>query len=262
MFPLGTSTKDSIVGILSVSWPLSAIKIWNALSKQSHNISYKATYKALQELTEEKIVEKTNNEYKLNEQWLKTTANTALEILKVYNTKYGEKQLTVNITTYKFSDEFYRLLTLMLLNSDEIRLASKTPALFIKKESTGSYLRQEYTKTLWDKIKQGNKIHYLFSTDLASKMIKQTADKEAVEKLKTLKTYPNLQVRHAPLHAVVTMAITKNSAIIGLASPSHTDLVGFIKIDGPNLDEISALYDSIFANAKSVDDFIEQLQLT
>ncbi len=254
LFPLGGTTKDSIIRVLSVSWPLSAIKIWNALVKQNHDISYKAVYKSLQEMQEEKIIEKIENEYQLNTQWLKSTANTALEIFKGYQgkNKIAKHEMLVNFTVYRYSDEFYRILNLMLLSSGEIRLASKSPALLLRNEAKKSFLRERYVNALLNKIRAGELVYYLFPTEVAVELLNGKKRKIVLEELKELEQYPNFQIRHAPIHSVVKMAIIKNEALIGLAAPPHTDLTAFLKIEGTELSELSELYNSIFANAQSL----------
>ncbi len=260
LFPLENSTKENIIRVLSVSWPMSAIRVWHAMEKKNQKITYKAVFKALNELLKDKKLEKTQEGYKISEEWLKTTANTALEILYGYNAKYNQIQISANITGYKFSDEFYRILTIMLQSPGEIRLAAKTPALFIRNEGISSFLRQQYYNTLRKQIESNKKIYYLFSTEIAAKLIKEQKDKTAIEKLKELEKYNNLQIRHAPLSAVLALAITKNTALIGLGSSTNAGLVGFIKIDGPKLDEIEQLYDLIFANAYNINDFIQNIK--
>ncbi len=260
VFPLENSTKENIIRVLSVSWPMTAIKVWHAMEKKNQKITYKAVFKALNELLKDKKLEKTQDGYKISEEWLKTTANTALEILRGYNTKYDQIQTSVNITGYKFSDEFYRILTVMLQSPGEIRLAAKTPALFIKSEATSSFLRQQYYNTLSRQIQKNKKIYYLFSTELTAKLIKQQKDKTAIDKLKKLEKCNNLQIRHVPLSAVLALAITKSTALIGLGSTANAGLVGFIKIDGPDLNEIERLYDLIFANAYSINNFIQYIK--
>ncbi len=251
LFPLGTTTKDAIVRILSVSWPLTPIKIWNAVVKENYTITYKAVYKALQEMAQEKTIEKTPDGYKLNEQWLKTTANTALEILKTYQikNKITGHELIANFTIYKYSDEFYRIVTNMLLNSTEIRLASKTPAILISKESSKTYLRKHYLELLWKKIKTGTKVYYLLPTELIANLKTKPT---YLELTNLLEEYSNLQIRHAPIHSVVKMAITEKEAVIGLAAPPNTDLAAFLKIEGTNLTSLIELYNSIFVNGKSL----------
>ncbi|MFH0713701.1 MAG: hypothetical protein V1722_04075 [Candidatus Micrarchaeota archaeon] len=222
--------------------------------KENYNLTYKATYKAIQELTQENILEKDNNEYKLNEQWLKTTANTALEVIKNYKTKskLSHTEILANFGVYHYSDEFYRILIIMLNQANEIRLASKTPAILMKKESTKSFLRKQYTETLWRRLEEGMTIYYLFPTETLEKFIEQQGKTQFSQLMKKLETYPNLQIRHAPMHSVVKMAITEKEALIGLASPPNTDLTSFLKIEGANLKDLSALYNSIFANGKTI----------
>ncbi len=253
------TTRGEILELLSTQWPLSAVKIYKHLNNQSRGVTYKAVFKALQELCGDKLLEKENGGYKLSVEWLKAAAVTSTRLVDQYVGKPFVDS-SARVTVFKFSDEFYRLLIDLLVRSDEIRLSSKTPALFLSEEAEGSSLRNEYVDVLWKNIRAGKSVYYLFSSELAQKIIEDTKDDVAVEKLRELLAYSNLHIKHAPLHSVVTLAVTKDVAVIGLASPSHTDLVGFIKIEGHNLSAISDLYDSVFANALPLREFIQRLK--
>ena len=77
---LGNSpTKENILEILSKEWPLSAKKIYNRLSKNI-SLTYQATHKALQELIEKKIVEKTKEGYKISNEWVENISDFSANI--------------------------------------------------------------------------------------------------------------------------------------------------------------------------------------
>jgi len=68
----GNTTKENIIEILTEKWPLTAKKIYRTLTKTYHiSLTYQAAYKALQELTENKILEKRKTGYIINKEWIK-----------------------------------------------------------------------------------------------------------------------------------------------------------------------------------------------
>lgn len=253
-----TTTKGKILQTLSTAWPLTARKIYEAINKSDKTTTYKSIHKALTELNRDKIITKTENEYKLNEEWLKTSANNALHVLTAY-TKKPNHSTHVNVTKYNNSDEFYRTLILMLKNSKEIRLAAKTPALFLKAEAN-THLRETYVKDLWAKIERGDQVYYLFSKELTAKLIKETKDKQALTKLEQLEKYENLHIRYAPVYAVVAQAVSDDITMLSFANPTTTDSVGFLKIEGQNFTGSKEIYDTIFASARSIREFIQEMK--
>lgn len=251
-----TTTKGKILQVLSTAWPLTARKIYEAINK-SNKTTYKTIHKALTELNREKIITKTENEYKISEEWLKTNANNALHILKAYTQKPNHST-HVNVTKYNNSDEFYRTLILMLKNSKEIRLAAKTPALFLKAEAN-THLRETYVKDLWNKIERGDQVYYLFSKELTAKLIKETKDKAALDKLEKLEKYENLHIRYAPVYAVVAQAVSDDITMLSFSNPVTTDSVGFLKIEGQNIGQ-KEIYDTIFASSRPIREFIQEMK--
>ena len=68
----GSHTKQVVIDILSSEWPLTAKRLYNKLKKEyGIKISYQATHKALQELTEKKILTKDKDGYIINKKWIK-----------------------------------------------------------------------------------------------------------------------------------------------------------------------------------------------
>jgi predicted transcriptional regulator len=71
--PVGKSstTKDTIIQILSEDWPLTVKQIYERVQKKADKaITYQAVHKVVQELEKEKIVEKEGTGCKLNKDWI------------------------------------------------------------------------------------------------------------------------------------------------------------------------------------------------
>lgn len=90
---LGNSTKEKILGILLSEWPLTAKKVYYRLKKDhSLSLSYQATYKALNELKEEKILEKIDNGYKINKDWAEQLGDFSKKVKdELGNTNYKKE---------------------------------------------------------------------------------------------------------------------------------------------------------------------------
>ena len=87
-----SSTKESIIEILSSQWPLSIRKIYFIL-KKNYNLAhgYQAVYKATQELITEGVLLREKEGYVLNLTWIKEVHNKT-EIIRV---NYYSKKRTV-----------------------------------------------------------------------------------------------------------------------------------------------------------------------
>jgi len=85
------STKDLIIDILSKEWPLSARKIYSAITKD-HNlsISYQATHKALKELLQQNVIVKNQNNYQLHTDWINKLNEFGQRVKKDYENNTGE----------------------------------------------------------------------------------------------------------------------------------------------------------------------------
>lgn len=82
------STKDKIIEILAVEWPLSTKQIHFILKDQyTTSITYQAVHKLLQQMIQEKILSQTDKEWKINEAW----AEEKLLFFKRLNTKSKSK---------------------------------------------------------------------------------------------------------------------------------------------------------------------------
>ena len=86
-----SSTKTLIISILGSEWPLSTKTIHNKIKREfGKSISNQALHKALKQLLQEKIIEKHDSNYLLNEQWLSNQKIFLDNILSKYSGKLPE----------------------------------------------------------------------------------------------------------------------------------------------------------------------------
>ena len=87
----GSSTKDTIVQILSEEWPLTVKQIFERVKKKIDKaITYQAVHKVVQELEKEKIVEKEGNACKLNKDWIEQAKKSAETLANDYFSNKGK----------------------------------------------------------------------------------------------------------------------------------------------------------------------------
>ncbi len=102
------STKDAIIGLLSVEWPLSAKEISERVQKEvGTTVSYQAIHKRLSELEESFIVEKRDRNYALNTEWIRKGKNFFTQMETTYAKTIGKYEIDMNFdgtTTFKFSN--------------------------------------------------------------------------------------------------------------------------------------------------------------
>ncbi len=66
------NTKDAVISILAIEWPLSAKKIFYRIKKQyRYSHTYQSVHKALKELAEKSVLKEKNGEYEINISWIK-----------------------------------------------------------------------------------------------------------------------------------------------------------------------------------------------
>ncbi len=89
-----SSSKDKIIQVLSEEWPLTGKEIFNRLQKQySIQISYQGVHKLLAELTGENVLEKQNNKYMLNKEWLNNNKAFFENVQKRYSASDGKYKI-------------------------------------------------------------------------------------------------------------------------------------------------------------------------
>ncbi len=82
------NVKDLIVLLLSQEWPLTTKKTYNQLQKRyAKTCTYQAVFKAMKELEENKVLEKTEDGYRLDTAWLKKIQ----QFTKTTETRYFTK---------------------------------------------------------------------------------------------------------------------------------------------------------------------------
>jgi len=266
-FRTGT-VKDAIIGILANKFPLQPKEIYSKV-KQNFNkqVTYQAVYKSLQELLQNSIIEKNNSGlYLLHNKWILELEKFSLFLKDAYHDNLlrdqkNKKSQLARIRFYSSPDDFYRILTNLVVKEKEMRLSAKTPAIILSKESKLTKYRKVYVNNLLHRIRDGSlKIKYLFATEPTKQKIIEEKDIGALERLREYENYPNLSLRHAPLHSVIASAIGSKDFLFGMASPFTKDLVGIIHLSSFNTKSICQIYDQIFSNALEPYEIIEDIK--
>ena len=250
------TVRIEIVYVLSNGVPLTAKQLYSKIVKRGNlSITYQAVHKALKDLLKTGVVTINKKGYRLSEKWIQKWHSDAKATAMSHS---GVPHSSISkIAAHGSPDKFYKLLLEMLKDSNELRLASKTPALILSSESSSSSIRKRYFDRLLARIKDGSlRGKYLFSTDLTLAAIVKDRDHAAIARMKELLKYDNFDLRHAPSHAIISGAISPKHAIILFPSPQHTDLVGFIQITQDSTKELAAIYDNVFSNAQDLYSFV------
>ena len=80
------NVKNAIIQKLSKQWPLTIKKLYQAIKREfGMNVTYQAVHKALHELEDNNILEKTEDGYQLHENWIKEINQIANNIAKTYS---------------------------------------------------------------------------------------------------------------------------------------------------------------------------------
>lgn len=83
--PEDASTKQKIISVLSAEWPLTTKQIFERLQREySAEISYQAVHKVIKELQEDQVIERKNEGYQLNVEWLQKSKKTLEDVEKRY----------------------------------------------------------------------------------------------------------------------------------------------------------------------------------
>lgn len=89
-----STTKESIVRILSLEWPLTTKEIYRKISKEnSKTISYQAVHKTLNQLSVQHVLSKQNQTYQLNQNWISQIKNFGQTIDHIYSNESGKLNL-------------------------------------------------------------------------------------------------------------------------------------------------------------------------
>lgn len=103
-FRESTSTKETIIFILSEEWSLSAKEIVARVNKNSKKpITYQAVHKVLLQLCNEKVLEKNKGRYKLSGHWIENIRKFISSVEKKYAAR---KNFLDELATFKNYFEF------------------------------------------------------------------------------------------------------------------------------------------------------------
>ncbi len=133
--PGGKSTKSQIVGILSKEWPLSCRKIYNRLTKEKgSDITYQAAHKAVIQMVDEGILEKSGLDYSINLDWLNRIGRFSRDVTDAYSEGSQKIPLDSDTTQHNFQSGYEAIRFLLEnfsegkftpLNSEKIRIVAK-----------------------------------------------------------------------------------------------------------------------------------------
>jgi hypothetical protein len=107
-----STTKDYIVSILGYDWPLTIKKVYNLIKKRyGYNVTYQATYKAINELKSAGVIEQKEDGYQINLKWLKnlhgytevveTNYYTKNRLKLIEGIKDAKREGNINILTFE-----------------------------------------------------------------------------------------------------------------------------------------------------------------
>lgn len=152
--------KDRIITLLSITHPLSAKQIFNKLKKNYEiSVTYRAVYKAIQEMMLAAILTKKEKEYQINFDWLQKMEQFTEKVKE----KYQESDSMKNIKVISFdldgclSDNAF----------DEIVWRTEIPKIYAKEKNLSfEQAFQEVTaeyKRLWGKVDWWRDVQFWFT---------------------------------------------------------------------------------------------------
>ncbi len=126
-----TSSKDVIVSLLAYEHPLNAKEI-HAKAKRRFglNISYQAVHKSLNELLEEKIIQKTKKEYELNLNWINSLKKFTEQLLSKDDNKSTVLEAISKGVSNLYFDDLASVDKFLLSAGDTITDKEKKPLYF------------------------------------------------------------------------------------------------------------------------------------
>ncbi len=107
-----STTKDYVITILGYDWPLSIKKIFNISKKRyAHKVTYQAVFKAVNELLEDGVIDRKEDGYQINMEWLKqihrytesveTNYYTKNRLALIEGIKDARKEGNINVLTFE-----------------------------------------------------------------------------------------------------------------------------------------------------------------
>lgn len=89
--PNSTRVRDRLLIILSQEFPLSVKELYNRIRKDGQEVTYQAVHKVVQDLMEEKIVEKEGRGVKLSKNWIHQVKDYAMAIDMMYTRGHNQQ---------------------------------------------------------------------------------------------------------------------------------------------------------------------------
>ncbi len=89
------NTKDAVISILTLEWPLTLMKIYYQIKKMyGFSKTYQSVYKAVNELLDKKVLIEEDKGYKINISWVKNLQS----FTKIVETNYYSKERMNNLS--------------------------------------------------------------------------------------------------------------------------------------------------------------------
>jgi len=163
----GNDTKEKIIEILSLEWPLSARKIFMRLTKSYHlSITYQGTHKALKELENKEILKKEMKGYSINKKWINDLGEFSERIGKIIDFNFGIEEEKVirklffdNHSDFiKFHAGFMEHIMQKDGKLDMIFYFRHVPYLHVIPSETLSRLKKSFSKINWKIISKNKSI--------------------------------------------------------------------------------------------------------
>lgn len=168
------STKDLIIKILSYEWPLPIKKLKSLLKKEySLSLSYQSIYQNLNELIEKEIVEKKDNEFLLNMDWIEQIQEFGKAVEQTYkgNRKIIGTEIQSTQLTFKSAYELFKFILEMISNhldtfSDEDKKTGDIQLAFAQQTHLFSpFVASKADYKLIKKFSQYGSVYYACKSD-------------------------------------------------------------------------------------------------
>jgi len=194
---------------------------------------------------------------KRKERMLTETERRTIEIAnkmeRMYETKLEGKENMVQLLYG--SQDWYLKCRELLMDSMEVKLAVRTPELFLLSERSTTWRRRYYEmlKELLDSNRI--KVQYLFSLRETLDITKQKENlDEVLTNLEAIMSNNNIEARYYETSAVPSMMLTKERALLGFVSPREHMVTRAKFIEAPEIVNVMhQIYDGLFEEAPVVD---------
>lgn len=113
-------TKDLIISILAMIYPLSSKKIYNEIKRRfGYSVTYQAVHKSILQLLEQGVIVKENMEYSINMQWIDEISNFVEKMKENYET---QKKYPFGIIDMQTSDNMQMIVFSNFLGAELFNL--------------------------------------------------------------------------------------------------------------------------------------------